>query len=145
MTNGATGIDTKGGVADSMSMSGSCSRTTVVAQASYERLVVRHRLVASGRLRGGGTAIAPRRVLRAFALSVLSCALLVVLLLPSPALADNGEVGATGGSVYPIWTTDIRMTAETVQATCFGSFAEYRIDFEFFNESKARWVRLGFP
>jgi hypothetical protein len=85
------------------------------------------------------------RALTGCALALLWSALLATLLIPDAALADNGEVGATGGSVYPIWTTDIRMTAETVQATCFGSFAEYRIDFQFFNESKARRVRLGFP
>jgi hypothetical protein len=89
--------------------------------------------------------MARRRVSRVLALSLLGCALLATLLLSEAARADNGEVGATGGSVYPIWTTDIRMAAETVQATCFGSFAEYRVDFQFFNEGKARIVKLGFP
>jgi hypothetical protein len=75
-------------------------------------------------------------------------ALFAALSLPgSTADADDSgvEIGATGGSVYPIRETNIRMAAETVQAVCFGSFAEYRVDFRFVNEGKTRTVKLGFP
>jgi hypothetical protein len=63
----------------------------------------------------------------------------------SVAFADDSSVGATGGSAYPVWATDIRLASETVQAVCFGDFAEYRIDFRFINEGKKRKVKLGFP
>jgi hypothetical protein len=52
----------------------------------------------------------------------------------SVAFADDSSVGATGGSAYPVWATDIRLASETVQAVCFGDFAEYRIDFRFIND-----------
>lgn len=61
------------------------------------------------------------------------------------ALADDSSMGAGGGTVHPIWTTNVRLAAETVQADCFGSFAEYRVDFEFVNDGKPRLVKLGFP
>jgi hypothetical protein len=80
---------------------------------------------------------------------VAGIALLGALLLAAcavqVALADDSSVGAIGGTAYPIWTTDIRLAAETVQATCFGSFAEYRVDFRFVNDGRARKVKLGFP
>ena len=63
----------------------------------------------------------------------------------SVALADDSSVGAEGGTVHAIWTTDVRLDAETVQATCFGNFAEYRVDFRLVNEGEARKVMLGFP
>ena len=63
----------------------------------------------------------------------------------SVALANDSSIGTTGGSVYPIWTTDVRLAAETVQATCFGAFAEYRVDFHFVNEGTGQKVKLGFP
>lgn len=80
------------------------------------------------------------------ALSLFACALLAALLLQPPvALANDSSIGATGGSVYPIWTTDVRLAAETVQAVCFGSFVEYRVDFRFVNEGTGQGVKLGFP
>ena len=87
--------------------------------------------------------MARRWALAACALSRLSCALLAALLPPSAARADNGVVGATGGSAYPLWTTDIRLGGETVHATCFGSFAECRIDFRFVNDGRARPAATG--
>lgn len=83
---------------------------------------------------------------KALVASLFLCALLGAFLWSRPvALADDTELGATGGSVYPIRSADIRMAAETVQAVCFGRFAEYRVDFRFVNDGKARKVRLGFP
>ncbi len=38
------------------------------------------------------------------------------------ALADDTEVGGTGGGIQPIESSDIRMEAETVQAVVFGDF-----------------------
>ena len=87
-----------------------------------------------------------RPAVKVFAALLFTSALLATLLLPrTVALADDSSVGAAGGSVHAIWTTDIRMAAETVQAVCFGEFAEYRVDFRFVNEGKARKVKLGFP
>lgn len=88
-----------------------------------------------------------RTVTKTSLVLVLSiCALLVSCWSQGPdALADDSSIGVTGGSVYPIWTTDIRLDAETVQATCFGTFVEYRVDFRFVNEGRARTIKLGFP
>lgn len=61
------------------------------------------------------------------------------------ARADDSEMGTVGGSVYPIESADIRLDSETVQAICYGPFAEYRVDFKFVNEGDARKVLLGFP
>ncbi len=62
-----------------------------------------------------------------------------------PALANDTAVGGVGGLVYPLESTDIRMEAETVQAVCYRSFAEFRIDFKFLNEGDTQVVKLGFP
>ncbi len=67
------------------------------------------------------------------------------LLAPGPARADDTSLGATGGTLSAVPAGDIRLDAETVQAVCFGSFAEYRVDFRFVNDGPARTVRLGFP
>ena len=72
-------------------------------------------------------------------------ALCGVLLAPKPAVADDTSLGATGGTISAVSAGDIRLDAETVQAVCFGSFAEYRVDFRFVNDGPARTVRLGFP
>jgi hypothetical protein len=77
--------------------------------------------------------------------AVLIGALLALLLMAPAALADDSAVGATGGTAYPIMSADIRLAAETVQAVCFGSFAEYRVDFRFVNDGEKRRVKLGFP
>ena len=82
---------------------------------------------------------------KVLALSLLAFALLAAPLLGSVALANDSSIGTTGGSVYPIWTTDVRLAQETVQATCFGAFAEYRVDFRFVNEGIGQKVKLGFP
>ncbi len=70
---------------------------------------------------------------------------LVLLVHPSPVLANDTAVGGIGGDVYPLSSTDIRMEAETVQALCYRDFAEYRVDFRFVNEGDAQTLRLGFP
>ena len=72
-------------------------------------------------------------------------ALCGALLAPGLARADDTELGATGGTISAVPAGDIRLDAETVQAVCFGSFAEYRVDFRFVNDGPARTVRLGFP
>ena len=64
---------------------------------------------------------------------------------PAAARADDTSLGAVGGTVAARPAADIRMAAETVQAVCFGSYAEYRVDFRFVNDGRARNVRLGFP
>ena len=61
------------------------------------------------------------------------------------ARANDTSIGTIGGTVYPARATSIRLVAETVQATCFRSFVEYRVDFRFVNEGRARSVKLGFP
>ena len=61
------------------------------------------------------------------------------------ARANDTSIGTIGGTVYPVRATSIRLVAETVQATCFRSFVEYRVDFRFVNEGRARSVKLGFP
>lgn len=79
---------------------------------------------------------------------VLGVSLLIsVFLLGTPARADDGPMGAgsVGGTVYPLQNADIRMEAETVQATLFGRFAEFRVDFKFVNAGQAQTVLLGFP
>jgi hypothetical protein len=79
-------------------------------------------------------------------LLLLVCTLLASLLSSRPvALADDTSLGATGGTVYPVKSADVRLDAETVQATCFGEFVEYRVDFRFVNDGAARTIRLGFP
>jgi hypothetical protein len=79
-------------------------------------------------------------------LLLLVCALAGSMLSSRPvSRADDTSIGATGGTVYPVRSTDVRLEAETVQATCFGSFVEYRVDFRFVNEGKARTIKLGFP
>ena len=85
-------------------------------------------------------------LLRAAALLVVLGAAAVLLTLPAPpAVANDTSVGGVGGLVYPLENTDIRMQAETVQAVCYRSFAEYRIDFKFVNDGEAQTVKLGFP
>jgi hypothetical protein len=96
-------------------------------------------------------AMSEKPVAKALTASLFFCALLAALqMLGSVARADDSAMGATGGtatggSIHPIWTTDVRMAAETVQAVCFGDFAEYRVVFRFVNDGKARKVKLGFP
>ena len=74
-----------------------------------------------------------------------SLAALSLLSSPSPALADDSSVGGIGGDYYPLTNTDIRMESETVQAICYRSFAEYRVDFLFVNTGPAQTLMLGFP
>ncbi len=88
---------------------------------------------------------------RRFVTLVAACVMLLLAvvslscLAPGAARADDSSIGTVGGSVHPIWNTGVRLAAETVQATCFGDFAEYRVDFEFENDGPARTVKLGFP
>ena len=63
----------------------------------------------------------------------------------APALADDGSVYAVGGTAHPMANSDIRMESETVQAVCFGGFAEYRAEFHFVNSGEPQTVQLGFP
>ena len=63
----------------------------------------------------------------------------------APALADDGSVFTAGGAVHPMANSDIRMESETVQAVCFGGFAEYRAEFHFVNSGEPQTVQLGFP
>ena len=86
-----------------------------------------------------------KRVARWLAVSLFVGALLRGLEARSVVLADDTEIGATGGAITPIRSADIRLEAETVQAVCFGLFAEYRVDFRFFNDGARRRVTLGFP
>lgn len=86
---------------------------------------------------------ATRRALVVICTAAL-CALAVFLVAPI-ALADDTELGVTGGTITAVSAGDVRLDAETVQAVCFGSFAEYRVDFRFVNDGPARRVRLGFP
>lgn len=76
---------------------------------------------------------------------VLAVLVVLLLLLPMAAFADDGEVGNTSGGVQPLQTADIRMESETVQAVVYQRFAEYRVDFRFVNDGPARRVKLGFP
>jgi hypothetical protein len=79
---------------------------------------------------------------------VLATALAFVLslvVLPSVALADDSSMGGIAGDWYPLANTDIRMKAETVQATCYDGFAEFRADFQFVNSGPAQTLMLGFP
>jgi hypothetical protein len=94
----------------------------------------------------------PRSLCRTIILSGVGVGVGVVLLVavlatlaPGVASADDTSLGAVGGTVVARPSADIRMSAETVQAVCFGSFAEFRVDFRFVNEGRARSVRLGFP
>jgi len=80
----------------------------------------------------------------AAAVGVLA-AVAVGCLAPAAARADDSSIGTIGGSARPIWNTGVRLAAETVQATCFNGFAEYRVDFEFRNDGPPRTVKLGFP
>ena len=82
---------------------------------------------------------------RFFVLLVLFMSILAPLAVATPAAADDSSMGATGGSVRPVRSVDIRMDAETVQAVCFGGFAEYRVDFRFVNDGRRQKVMLGFP
>jgi hypothetical protein len=77
-------------------------------------------------------------------LVALGAAILLALPAP-PAVANDTSVGGVGGLVYPLESTDIRMRAETVQAVCYRSFAEYRVDFKFVNDGETQTVKLGFP
>jgi hypothetical protein len=63
----------------------------------------------------------------------------------APVLADDGSVFMAGGAVHPMANSDIRMESETVQAVCFGGFAEYRAEFHFVNSGGPQVVQLGFP
>ena len=86
-----------------------------------------------------------RTKLAPVALIVAALAGLCVLVAPPAARADDTSLGATGGTISAVPAGDIRLDAETVQAVCFGSFAEYRVDFRFVNDGSAHTVRLGFP
>jgi hypothetical protein len=88
----------------------------------------------------------PSLLLRAAAFLVVLGAVAILLTSPAPpAVANDTSVGGVGGLVYPLENTDIRMQAETVQAVCYRSFAEYRIDFKFVNDGETQTVKLGFP
>jgi hypothetical protein len=80
-----------------------------------------------------------------FAAVVILAPFLLALLVSTPARADDTELGASGGTVVARSGGDVRLVAETVQAVCFGTFAEYRVDFRFVNDGRTRRVRLGFP
>jgi hypothetical protein len=103
------------------------------------------------RVRPGKTILVGRRRLATItvlgiALGVAALVAAALLFLPVvPALADDGSVYVTGGAVHPMANTDIRMEAETVQAVCFGRFAEYRADFRFVNSGEPQTLQLGFP
>jgi hypothetical protein len=84
-------------------------------------------------------------LLAVVALALTALAGWLPLAYPSPALADDSSVGAIGGDYYPLASTDIRMEAETVQATVYRDFAEYRADFLFVNSGQAQTLMLGFP
>ena len=71
--------------------------------------------------------------------------ILAVFWLGSPARADDTYMGGVGGDVYPLYSADIRLETETVQATMFADFAEFRVDFRFVNDGPEQSVQLGFP
>lgn len=77
------------------------------------------------------------------------CTLLVLALtlpLAAPAFANDTALGSVGGTVAPQSVTGIRLQAETIQATVYGRFAEYRVDFQFDNQSaEETTVLVGFP
>ena len=78
-------------------------------------------------------------------LTVVLATTLMLLALSSPALADDSGVSVwTGQGVFPVASSDIRMDSETVQATCYRGFAEYRVDFKFVNEGQPQTLQLGF-
>jgi hypothetical protein len=79
------------------------------------------------------------------ALVVALATSLIFLALSSPAFADDSGVSVSvGGGVHPMTSTDIRMESETVQATCYRNFAEYRVDFKFVNDGQPQTLQLGF-
>lgn len=62
-----------------------------------------------------------------------------------PAVGNDTAVNGIGGALAPMESTDIRMTAETIQAHVYNSYAEFQVDFEFDNGGAAQTLRLGFP
>ncbi|HMK92290.1 MAG TPA: hypothetical protein VK576_04765 [Thermoleophilia bacterium] len=80
----------------------------------------------------------------AIAAAVVTSALGLALT-PAGARADDTSLGATGGSARPLWSAHITLKAETVQAVCYGAFAQYRVDFLFVNDGPRQRVHLGFP
>lgn len=86
----------------------------------------------------GGSRIARR-------LPLVAALFAVLVAVPSAALANDSALGGAGAAVKPITSSTIRMTAETVQVTMFGYFAEYQVDFQFTNSGDPQTVKLGFP
>ncbi len=85
------------------------------------------------------------RLALAAALAVALAATLALWAQPSPAWADStGVAMLVGGGVLPLASTNIRMDSETVQAICYRSFAEYRVDFKFVNDGPPQTLQLGF-
>lgn len=59
--------------------------------------------------------------------------------------ADDTEIGSWGGTVRPMQSTTVRMSAETVQCVCYRSMARYRVHFRFENSGEPQRLKLGFP
>ena len=79
-------------------------------------------------------------------LLLLVCTLLASCCRPAPSRSPTTARSARrAGRSIPSGRRDVRMAAETVQSTCFGRFAEYRVDFRFVNEGATQKVKLGFP
>lgn len=68
-----------------------------------------------------------------------------VLLVAAPAVANDTAVNGIGGSLTPMTSTEIRMTAETIQAHVYNGYAEFQVDFEFENSGPPQTLQLGFP
>ena len=86
-----------------------------------------------------------RRLWTALAVLVLTLGLVHAAWADDGPVEEGSDVYGTGGAVKAMQSTTVRMAAETVQAICYGRFAEYRIDFRFVNEVATQTVNLGFP
>ncbi|HWI64610.1 MAG TPA: hypothetical protein VNT75_22495, partial [Symbiobacteriaceae bacterium] len=80
-------------------------------------------------------------MMRSWALLMLLCCLLV----PTTAAADDGSLGRSGETVFPMGEPTVRMEAEEVLLRIDPERTAVSLSFTFANSGPAKQVLMGFP
>ena len=71
--------------------------------------------------------------------------ILMLLMIATPLMADDGYLGAWNGSAYAFTPTKVQMSSELVYITLYDTICTVRCKFIFTNHGETQKVKVGFP
>lgn len=80
-----------------------------------------------------------------WSIALICLALVLLILISTSAIADDGVFLGTGGSVTPSQSSSVRMVAEEVDLDISDQFVRGKCTFVFFNDGPAETLLVGFP